>query len=164
MIEWKEEMRKADDAIAEYVRERIDKYMPGRTIAEAAMNEIRIAIKKYGVDIVIDSIEDSRTQYIKFDRDGNPIVSTLSEYIKKIPRIAKVKSECTPEQEELRKRTAYLRAIVRNRLPGREYNPQYSWSVIIAVLERGAEYDDVLEFCKTVDSWEDFYNHISSLV
>jgi len=104
LAKWHKEMAQLDLKVEQIVRDEINKHLEPvrRSVSDIFFNsEIRRAIKKYPLNVVLDSINASATIYLKDIRSSDD----WAEYINKIPKICYWKNEelKNPHLNEYRK-------------------------------------------------------------
>lgn len=85
LIQWREEVSSIKSKTLEYVLLEITRHIPNKySLTDPYKKKIEIAIDKFGVDIILKSIDISLSKYLLDISDKNSVVT----YVEKIPGIA----------------------------------------------------------------------------
>lgn len=156
MIEWREALRESGDRLLEYAVSVMQARMSPFVLNDNGRRNIQKTLNQYGFSVLMDAIEAATTQYLQFNTSGVPVQDSVEKCLSMVPKIASVKSGNDPAHEAIVKQTAYLRAVVRNRLEGRYFDGGMAWRIISKSLSNGVKYEDLLDFCKQVKNWSHF--------
>lgn len=152
MMQWREGLMEIENEKANIVKNRISStYNCGFT--ENGMREVKQWIKKYSLEIVLDSIDVS-AKYLSKDpkQDGRYTGASLEKAFESIPKICtnKVKDQEKPYLKDL----YYMRGIIKNRLG------YYDYHNTLVLLEKaylnGASLEWLKELCLEATRWTYF--------
>jgi ribosomal protein L17 len=147
MLAWQKSLANLDDEQAEAVNELFKELVPGYSLNDVGIQNIKKLIKRHGVAEILECVRISASQYLKYDDgkldDGS--VRKAFDYIGKIANNRRRLSE-KPYLNDL----YYIRGIIRNRMYCNEW-------VCIDLLERaykdGYEIDDLKDMACKARNW-----------
>lgn len=155
MTKWRDELLKLEEDKVDYINERISE-ITGYELSESGKSDMRKTIKKYGLDLTIDSLEKSANQYLSYDNKDNLNRESVDKFINYIPRIcAGTKKE---NENPSIKEIAYICGILKNRLG--YYDKARAWKWLMQAHENGVSIDELKCLAKTVSCWTDFRSEI----
>lgn len=161
LAEWREELVNLDDAKLEILNRIWSSYVNSELSQEQRLL-FKSLLKRYELPLIIDSLETSLTQYLKFDKSGHVMDTSIDKVIDFVEKIAKTKKrmEKNPHLKDL----YYARGIVRNRLMGRYADDKRIIILLTKAHSSGASTEDLIELCKVVKNWTSFKAAIDSFV
>lgn len=159
MLEWRDELSKLDDMKIDSIKSLWYKItsIPLDSDKEVVL---RRWVKRYDLINLMESMEVSVSQYLKKDKQGNIVKTTIDksfDYTEKIYR-NKERYEQKPHLKELH----YAKGILQNRI-----NFVDKWKVmkyLTDAYEAGASTDELKELCKSVKNWTEFKNSIEAFL
>ena len=159
MMEWRGGLRDLEDRQIDIIESRLSE-ATGSYLTERGRASYRRALRKYGLPLMLDSVDAAISQYLLFDEDGKPMdesVTKVFDYVIKICR-CKDLNEDKPYMKDL----FYIRGILRNRL-----NYCNEWKAL-DYLERayltGACVESLKDCAKTVRNWTQFCEIIEEFI
>jgi hypothetical protein len=117
---------------------------------ETGQQSLRKWIKKYGFQAVLENLDTSFNQYIRYE-DDSPTSESWNKAFNMIPRIISVKARGADSPEDMR--LYYIRGILRNRVA---VNEKYVMQLLRAVKDAGANFDQIEVIAKTCHTWSAF--------
>lgn len=159
MTKWRDELMKLEEDKIDYINTKISK-ITGYRLNEQGKRNMRTAVKKYGFDMVVDSIDKSANQYLENDSNNNLIESSIDKFIEYIPKICSgTKSE---EMNPHTKEIAYICGILKNRLG--YYDKSKAWKWLMQSYDNGVSIDELKHMAKTISCWTDFRIQIEDYI
>jgi len=159
MMQWREGLRDLESQQLGIIEDKLTEFT-GHVLTEQGRNNYRRALKKYGLQLMLDSIDAAITQYLQHDKNGKPTERSITKVFDYVIRICKCKNlnKDKPYMKEL----FYIRGILRNRL-----NYLVEWKAL-DYLERAyladASLDSLKECAKTVKNWSQFCDSIEEFI
>jgi hypothetical protein len=152
MMQWREGLMSIEeDKLNFALKKWSDVLNDTYSLNENGKKGMRKLLKKHGLNSVLDAIETSASQYLKF-KDDKPIQSSVEEAWKKVERILSFNQAA--EKKPYLKDLYYLRGILKNRL--HYVNPHIAISLYEKAYLLGASKDSLTSFSKSVKNWTDF--------
>jgi hypothetical protein len=150
MMKWRKELKSLDNEKLKYAKDHFEK-LSNCKLTECGDRELEKIIKKYPLDIVMDSIEVSTDKYLVEDKDGYMKISVNKAF----DCIVKI---CHNKQQDIEKPYLkdiyYIRGILRNRFRYIEQNKAFHY--LEDAYKHGAEIEHLKNFAKKVDDWDLF--------
>ena len=159
MMEWREELIALEDEKVQIVKDRWSE-ITGYLVNENGTKHVKKWIKKYDLNLLLDCLEISANQYLKFDDEGEAIQESVEKAFNYIPRIAtnKLKEDEEPYMKDL----YYIRGILKNRL--NYVDPVKTIKYLkLAHVEAGISIESLKEYAKTVKHWTSFRTGLEQL-
>lgn len=159
MMEWREELISLDDEQLEIFKDHWSE-TTGFSANENGTRDIKKWIKKFDLNLLLDCVDISVNQYLKYDKDGESTKESVEKAFKMIPRIAtnKLKGEEEPYMKDL----YYIRGILKNRL--NYVDPVKAIKYLkLAHLEADRSIESLKEFAKEVKHWTQFRSELEWL-
>lgn len=123
----------------------------GYTLNANGERSLKRIVKKYDLNLVLDSIEASTDQYLRFDKDGKATHDSVEKSFKMIERI--IKQKVNPMSEEI-KELYYIRGILKNRLS--YVNEHVAFNALKKANDDGISTEELKEIALRVRNWTDF--------
>ena len=99
MYEWQNSLSQMDDESLAKLTEYIEgKMLHSFSLNETGKNNLKKLIKKFPLQIILESVDDAALTYLKF-ADDTPTKESVEDFIQKIPRIVIVKTKPPIEQK-----------------------------------------------------------------
>jgi hypothetical protein len=157
MMQWRDELDSLKQTEIEIFNKKVIEFL-GVGLTDIGKKEAKKNIKKFGISLMLDSLEKSVDQYIKFDYQGNPTKNSCYTVINMVPRIAYRLSHPLPEDIN---QLYYVRGILRNRLS------YVNDRVAIQLIKQAYGYGISLEKLKTiainVKNWTEFRSRMEEI-
>lgn len=152
MVEWKKELLELDNYEAEMFSDFWDELLEeDYSINERGLNKVKKWLKKYDIEVLMDSAKKSAETYLKVNDEGLYTHESVEKTFDYIPRIAYYEVN---EQKDYMKELFYIRGILKNRL---HYVNEKAAIIYLKKLY-DLEYD--VDFLKTialeVKNWTEF--------
>lgn len=110
MFEWKQSLEDLSDYSTSLLVEYIESLIAPYTINENGKKTVRKHLQSFSLDEILEAVDISARQYIKYGPDNNIISSSAEEFFVKIGGIASNRRKTPIEQKK-----GYIAAICRNR-------------------------------------------------
>jgi hypothetical protein len=161
LAEWRDELRNLDDTKIEILN-RVWVSGTGRELLNEQKLSLKSLLKRYDLPLLIDSLEASITQYLKFDKSEKVIEQSVEKAFDYTERIAKNKKNMdkNPHLKDL----YYARGILRNRLFGRYADDKKVIIYLNNAYKKGASTADLIDLCKVCSTWTSFKTSIDRFV
>lgn len=162
MMKWEEELLNIDDKKIESLHDYWSKSVPGFSLNEKGIEDLRKLVKKYDVKEILTAIKISVSQYLRVDSKSEKggYTNYSVEYAwKKIPGILKI-SRSGGFDEDLKK-MYYIRGILRNR---GYCNDVGCMQLMKTAKELNVDLDSVEEIAKTCHNWSDWKQSIEKYI
>lgn len=153
MLEWREGLSKLDDEQIDAVSDRF-KEATGYVIKKEGRKKVKRWLKKYGLSMVLDSVEESE-KYLERRHDG---LYTDESLQKMFDYIGKVRFQKEPHLKDL----YYIRGIMRNRYG--YVNEHLAIDYLKQAYEKGASTESLKEFVLNCKSWTQFTTGIIDFI
>ena len=155
MMEWRSHLLDLDQSKLDLVHEHYRKHVPGYRLSETGLNNFRKLLKKYSIELVLDAIEISASQYLVFDKDEQLTKDSVEKTFNYVSRICAVKTKQAdnPTESEL----YYIRGILKNRFSTWYNTLNYQtldW--MKHAVNQGVEIDDLKDIAKQATNWTSF--------
>jgi len=160
MMDWRSSLKEIDETATEAVLGEIISAMRTRTINESGELLVLKWLKKYGYQLLVQSVETSAEQYLRFDEEGYCEDQAAQKFFNMIPKIAANRQKFGDDPDMAR--LYYARGILRNRL--NYCNDQAAIDFLIAANEVLADPEELVEFAKTVKNWTKFREAMSQII
>lgn len=159
MMQWREGLRDLESQRLDIIEDKLTEFT-GHVLTEQGRKDYRRALKKYGLQLMLDSIEAAANQYLRHSNDGVPTEDSIVKVFDYTIRICKCKelNKSKPYMKEL----FYIRGILRNRL-------YYfvDWEAL-DYLEKaylaGASLESLKDCAKSVRNWTQFRESIEEFI
>lgn len=161
-IEQKSELKK-------YMVQYVNSYIKPFSLNENGDKSISELIKKFSVSEIVEAVELASDKYLEYD-NGKITSDSVENFINKISGILHV-GKMTP----IRKKVAYIKAIVKNRFGDDTYKNRISSALInkyVAILQK-REWDekeilddlevDIIPMSKTTSTWGRWKDYIEEM-
>jgi hypothetical protein len=154
MIEWRDQLSKMEVDVVDRIAERWSAAVGGQTqVNPNGLDGLRKLVGKFGVDIVLRSLNEATVSYLKRSEDFTFTTESMKTAFDAIGPICGVlkKSETRPYLKKL----YYIRGILRNRL---SYLNEWQAMKIMeeAIVIGGADVERIEDVAKEVRSWSQF--------
>lgn len=161
LSEWRDELSKLDDSKLEILNRVWFEGVDRNLTIEQRLN-LKGLLKRFDLPLIIDSLETSISQYVKFDKKGSVLEESIEKTIDYIERIAKNKRnmEKNPYLNDL----YYARGILRKRLAGRYSDDRRVIISLTSAYKNGATTSDLIELCKVCTTWTSFKTAIDRFI
>jgi len=110
MMTWKQELGKLDEDIVNKIIIYIEKKMKPYTLKKAGIKKVEKLLKKFNFTDIIDSIDISASNYLKYDSEENLVQKSVENFFNKIGGILTLKNKSPIDQK-----IGYIKGICRNR-------------------------------------------------
>ena len=158
MLKWREELAKIDDSeVIAYEKDFCDH--SSRTFTDTGRDSAKKFIKKYGLQLMLDSLDTSFSTYAKYDSDGKITAESASKVFDMAPRIAyhKQHDDLDPSMQNV----FYCRGILRNRLS--YIDERKSVEYLKLLFTNGDTFESVKDYCCHVRNWTQFRTDMEEL-
>ena len=167
MFEWKQSLEDLSDYSTTLLVQYIESLIQPHTIDENSIKTVKKHIGKFGLREVLEAVDISAKQYIKYDTENNVTASSVGDFFQKIGGIASNRRKTPIEQK-----VGYIAAICKNRFNYWDTRKgmtiltnyvsslrNYGWdeSQIIEDLESEAK-----DLAKTAKHWSEWKNTMES--
>lgn len=155
MMEWRDGLLKIEQDKTDYAVKKFSS-LAKCDLKNTGRMALEKQIKKYGLDLVLESIEISCNQYLESDGDyfTDESIEKAFGYVEKIC-VVKSNSKDKPYLKEL----FYARAILKNRL--HYYNPHLSIQWLEKLYLNGYSTETLINLCKEVRNWSEFQSLVN---
>lgn len=159
MMEWRNGLRDFEDRQIDIIESRLA-VATGSYLTERDKASYRRALKKYGLPLMLDSVDAAISQYLLFDEDGEPIDESVTKVFDYVVKICHCKdlNEDKPYMKDL----FYIRGILRNRL-----SYCNDWKAL-DYLERAylanATIESLKDCAKNVKNWTQFCDAVEEFL
>lgn len=159
MMQWREGLMDLERQQIDIIEDRLSE-STGHVLTEQGRSNYRRALREYGLQLMLDSIDVAVEQYLRRDEDGKPTDDSISKVFDYVIRICRCKelNKSKPYMKEL----FYIRGILRNRL-----SYFVDWKAL-DYLERaylaGASLESLKDCAKSVRNWTQFCNSIDDFI
>lgn len=149
MLEWKQGLLKLKESEVESIAEYWQK-VTNYSLTESGKRILASWLKKYSVQQVLDAMEKSTVQYLRFDiGKAQYTIESVTESFEKIPRI--IVADKIYQQKPWLQEIFYIRGILKNRL--RYVNEWKARDLMERARELDASMESLKEFAKEVPNW-----------
>ena len=160
MMKWREGLSSIEETKFKYALEKWSYLAHPFSPTESGEKILKIIIKKYPLETVLDAIETSTDQYLEKDKDGKfteKSVGKAFDYIEKI--CANKKRE---QEKPYLKDLYYVRGILKNRLSS--LNMWKTLDLLEEAYSHGFDLEELKKLAKEVRSWTEFRNAIEDFI
>lgn len=163
LLQWKEGLSSLRDIEVQKLEEIFVKRV-GITITDAGKQELKKAVKRFGMEEVLEAMDTSFTQYLV---EANP-KEGASRYTRESAEKAfnYISRICACRQRETEdpswKDAYYVRGILRNRLS--YINHQEAVDIVRQAIETGVKAEDIKSIARYCSSWTNFKNSIFDMM
>ena len=157
MLQWRDSLNGLDEekvtAICDVIATK-----SSYVVNESGKQDVRKWLKKFPVDEILDAVDTSFSQYLRFDGD-KPDDKSWNVAFSKVPAIAGINRESVdkPYLPEL----FYIQGILRNRLNWKRLN---CVGYLEDVLRIGVSMEDLYRTAIRADDWDEFDHQIDLLI
>lgn len=123
--------------------------VPGYSLTDTGVAELRKYIKKYGLQAVLDAFDTAKVQYVVLDESKKATLESTNLAWSKVGGILRL-ANLPDEEREL----YYVKGILRNRL---SYVPYDAFKSLQYALNDGVSVEDMKLEAKHARSWTQFY-------
>lgn len=148
LLKWRKELSNLENDEISAAEEEFKSYT-GYGLSEHGRVDIGKYIKRYGMNLILESIQISAQNYFKSE-DKDSANNTFNM----IPRIATMRLK--DKEEPYLKDLYYCRGILRNRLDYIDESKAITY--LREAVKLGVQTDELKELCKEVKDWADFKN------
>ena len=159
MVDWKEELFSLKDEAADRVAKFwSNNIVPGFSLNEVGLQELKKTLRKFSVDEVLDAMQTAADQYLEF-KDGTATAESVNKACSKVSGICRVKqlSKTKPYLPDL----YYVRGILRRRV---YVNEGYIMELLEAAVEVGIETEWLKSEARRCRTWTDFCETVQSAI
>lgn len=160
LMQWREELLKLEQEKVNYIKERFE-LLAECTITEHGTKEIEKIVKKYPINIVLDSVEASTSQYLIKNKNDKGFTSESRnkafDYVVKICA-CKVRAEKNPDIAEL----YYICGILRKRL--NYFDKRLAFNLLSQAYNLGKSIDELKYIAIRVYNWSEFVEEMEDIV
>lgn len=159
MAKWREELLNMEEEKLQIARKHWESSVQGYTLNESGLANLRKWLKRFPLEVILESIDASVAQYLEMGEKGytHASVEKSFAYIPKICRV-KIAGEDKPYLEQL----LYIRGILRNRLCYCDLPAALSY--LEAAYKKGFSLDELAFVAREVTSWTEFKDTISDML
>ncbi|MEG6521113.1 HNH endonuclease [Desulfotomaculum sp. 1211_IL3151] len=159
MMHWREELLKLEDEKVNYIKERFEQ-LASCTITEFGAKSLAKIIKKYPINVVLDAVEVSASQYLRQDPKGGYTTESRNKAFDYISRICaiKLREQQNPDLGEL----YYIRGILRNRLHYVDDRKSIQW--LKEAYQLGKTIEELKDIALSVNNWTEFREIMEQIV
>lgn len=156
LMQWQRGLMDLDDETINALHELWKQCVPGYSLTDGGLLDLKKWIKRYDVMAVADAIRVSAEQYLRYEPvaegESKPTAESARKAFSYVPRIIANKQRMAdkPHLKEL----YYIRGILKNRLS--YCNPQRAIQMLEAAYDAGATIESLTGFAKTVRNWTAF--------
>lgn len=159
MMKWREGLSEIEDKKFEYAREKWGE-LSGYTLSELGIKELKKVVKKYPLEMVLDSIEISSLQYLEEDKEGGYTKRSVEKAFNYISRICANKTHV--EDKLYLKDLYYIRGILNHRLG--YVNQKEALSLLEKAYQNDADIEQLKRVAKGVRNWTQFADTMESFI
>jgi len=160
MMKWREGLSDIEETKFMYAKERWDELAKPYTFNELGEKNLRKTIKKFPLEIVLDSIEIACSQYLEPIGDGKCTELSAQIAMGYIGKICLTKQR--DQEKPYLKDLYYIRGILKNRLS--YIDLPKSFSLLEEAYNHGASIDSLKVMAKDVKNWSMFRNAIEDFI
>ncbi len=159
VIAWQKELEQLDELPVEHLDQRWQE-LTGYHWTDFGKSKVRQLVKKYGLELVLQSLKTSTDQYLERDENGKLSQESVEKAFDYIGRIANV--ERREQKRPGTRKMLYIRGILRNRLS--YCNEWKAMELMEQAVQCGVDLDDVEQVAKRASSWAQFRNTIEDWI
>jgi hypothetical protein len=149
MMKWREGLSEIDDTKFKYAQEKWETLAMPFILNELGIKDLKQTLKKFPLEVVLDAIETSCSQYLETDKDGKCTPGSVQKSFDYIGKI------CTNKKKEAEKPYLkdlyYIRGILKNR-----FNYINMWQTLDLLEEAyncGVTVEQLKKIAKEVRNW-----------
>lgn len=109
MKEWKESLSKIDDEKVKIIKEHIEIKISPHCVGENGKNAIRNLMNRFSLDDIIEAINTSAVQYLRYENDGKPTGESAQKFFDKLGGILYIRN-----LKPIDKRLAQIKSKAKN--------------------------------------------------
>ena len=161
MMEWREGLVNLEEQKVEFVNEHWSKRTNGHySLNENGLKTVRTMLKKFDMNIILDSMDAASNQYVKYDKDDKPTQETVEKAFKMVPRICtnKARDQEKPYLRDL----YYIRGILKNRLSYLDEAKTIRY--LESAYLKGVSIETLKDHAKQVRNWTEFRYDMDELL
>ena len=158
MLKWREELTKIDDSEVNAYEAEFQSHS-SHTFTDTGRDVSKRFIKKYGLQLMLDSLDASFSTYAKYDSDGKMTAESISKVFDMASRIAYHKQH--DDLDSSMQNVFYCRGILRNRLSYIDEHKSVEYLKLL--FENGDGFEDVKDYCCHVKNWTQFRTDMEEL-
>lgn len=143
MLEWQRSLDSIERIELEGVLEYWEELMPGYTLNEIGIGDLKKQLRRYGCNKVMDAISKSCNQYLRNSK-GEITEDTVNKTISMVPRIITVTD--SPDRD-----LYYIRGIARNRC--NYFSDWQAFELLKTARSYGASIDDLRDIAAQTRNW-----------
>jgi hypothetical protein len=159
MFQWQKGLLELHDEVVGRLHEMWAEHVPGYTLNENGLRELKKLSKAYSVGEVIAAIRIAADQYLDF-HDEKPTKESVELAWKKVSGICRM-NRLERDNPDL-KRLYYIRGIVRNRL--HYCNDGHAIGLLRRAYDFNASLDSLEQFAKTAKNWTEWRNGMENYI
>lgn len=150
MLRWRDGLRSIESEQLESASMRWSEHAIGYRLNEKGLKEARTLIKKHGLALMLEAMDESADSYIVYEDDGNASAESVQLAWSKVGGFLRMKS--IPEEH---RRLYYIKGIMRNRF---FYVPHDVIKRMTKLVESGVPIEDIELEAKHSKNWTAFNN------
>lgn len=156
MLKWREGLDAVDDIAINAIADKWADLVPGYHLNDAGLREVKTLLKKYGLSDVLDAVDTSASQYVRYDGD-EPTRESVETAWKKVGGICRMKG-----QPEHMRDLFYVRGILRNRL--HYLNERTCIDLLKEAHAAGVDPETLKQVAKSVRNWTMWQREMYELI
>lgn len=152
MMKWREGLKEIDDSKEKIIK---DKWceLTGYNYNENGLKSVKQWLKKYDLNLILDCMETSCNQYLKYEEKEEGYTSeSVEKTFNYIGKIAAIKNK--GNEEPYMKEIYYIHGILRNRLNYYDQRKAIAW--LKESYLKGASLESLKEVALNVKHWTEF--------
>jgi hypothetical protein len=159
MVEWRESLQGLDALYLQEIQNWLLNYT-GFTANDLGTAELRLWLRKYGHDAMLDAMTTSFNQYMRLDDKGKCTTESWTKAFNMLPKIIEVKKR--GGMPDWKMRAFYARGILRRRL--KYLDERQVINIIEMAVEAGVDVEEVVALAKQCRNWADFDNSLYQMM
>lgn len=160
MMKWREGLSVIENTKLKYAREKWETLAMPFVINEQGIKLLNKIVKKFPLEVVLDAIDASCSQYLETDKNGKVTAESVQKSFDYIGKICTIKKR---EQEKpYLKDLYYVRGILKNRLS--YINMWEALDILEDAYRQGVEIDQLKRIAREVRNWTDFRYAIEDII
>lgn len=161
LMEWHKSLIDLGEQTVEELADFWDTIVPGYHLSKTGLRSLGKWVRKYSVNELIDSMQTSVSQYLKYgEGEDKPTPESVEKAWQYVPKICKSKRRM--EDKPYLRELYYIRGILRNRL---DY--VHEWKSV-KIMERavlaGIPTEQIKEFAIEVSNWSSFRDTLETWI
>jgi hypothetical protein len=157
LLEWRDGLAGITDDMNAAAVDAFNSWLPDSDLSLHGEKKIHRLVKRFELAELLDAIDTSCEQYLRFDGYGNCTEESVTRALSKLPAIIKNKDQ-DPDEAKL----YYIRGILRNRLS--YINEPQAFEFLKSAYDHGTPLDELQAFSKEVSSWTRFKEQVHQWV